>query len=168
MERSENEPKHYQTFEDLEVYQLACGFRKAMYRVTRSLPEKEKFGLTDQIRQASVSLMNNIAESHGRFHVLEQIKFMLQSHGSLGELLDDLNVCQDEAYLPIQEIESFRQEGWRVHKLINGYVRYLRRRLSGDSPRVREAGGDDTLGGDDLKDFFPNRFNTSSLQHLNE
>ena len=130
MERTENKPKHYQTFEDLEVYQVARGFRKAMYQVARRLPE--------------------------------QIKFMLQSRGSLEELLDDLNVCADERYLPNQEIESLRQEGWRVHKLINGYIRFLRRCVSGDSPRVQEGADDD------LEDFFLDRFNPSSFQPFNE
>src|SRR5512133_952485 len=138
MKRTESEAKHYQTFEDLEVYQVARGFRKTMYRLASRLPEDEKFALANQIRRAAVSMTNNIAEGHGRFHFLEQIKFMLQSRGSLEELLDDLNVCEDEAYLPIQEIESLRQEGWRVHKLINGYIRFLRRRASGSSPHVRE------------------------------
>ena len=163
MKRTENEAKHYQTFEDLEVYQVAREFRKAMYRVTKRLPQEEKFGLTSQVRRAAVSLTNNIAEGHGRFHFLEQIKFMLQSRGSLEELLDDLNVCDGEAYLPIQEIEPLRQHGWRVHKLINGYVRFLRKRASGDSPHVRESTADD-----DLNDLFLGRFNPSSLQPFNE
>jgi len=162
MERTENEAKHYQTFEDLEVYQVAREFRKTMYPVARRLPEEEKFALASQIRRAAVSVTNNIAESHGRFHFLEQIKFMLQSRGSLEELLDDLNVCADEGYLPIQEIESVRQEGWRVHKLINGYIRFLRTRVSGD-PRVQEAAADD-----DFEDVFPERFNPSSFQPFNE
>jgi four helix bundle protein len=163
MKRTENESKPYQTFEDLEVYQVAREFRKAMYHVAKRLRQEEKFGLTSQIRRAAVSLTNNIAEGHGRFHFLEQIKFMLQSRGSLEELLDDVNVCEDEAYLPIQEIESLRQEGWRVHKLINGYIRFLRRRVFGDSPRVQEGAADD-----DFEDFFLNRFNPSSFQRLNE
>src|SRR6201993_5571496 len=116
MKRTASETKHYQTFEDLEVYQVAREFRKVMYRIARRLPGEEKFALASEIRRAAVSLTNNIAEGHGRFHFLEQIKFMLQSRGSLEELLDDLNVCEDEAYLPTQEIEPFRQEGWRVHK----------------------------------------------------
>jgi len=163
MKRTENEAKPYQTFEDLDVYQVAREFRKAMYRVAKRLPQDEKFGLTSQIRRAAVSLTNNIAEGHGRFHFLEQIKFMLQSRGSLEELLDDLNVCEDEAYLPIREIESLSQEGWRVHKLINGYVRFLRKRASGESPRVRESAADD-----DLNDLFLDRFNPSSFQRFNE
>jgi four helix bundle protein len=167
MERPENAGKHYQTFEDLEVYQVAREFRKAMYRVARRLPEDEKFALLSQIRRAAISPTNNIAEGHGRFHFLEQIKFMLQSRGSLEELLDDLNVCQDEAYVPIKEIESRRQEGWRVRKPINGYVRFLRKRSSGSS-RVREGRADDPLAGDDLEDFLPDRFNPSSLHRFTD
>jgi four helix bundle protein len=163
MKRTENEVKPYQTFEDLEVYQVAREFRKAMYRVAKRLPEEEKFGLTSQIQRAAVSLTNNIAEGHGRFSFLEQTKFMLQSRGSLEELLDDLNICEDEACLPIQEIESLRQEGWRVHKLLNGYIRFLRRRASGDSPRIQESAADD-----DLEDVFLDRFNPSSFQRFNE
>src|SRR5947207_264987 len=100
MKRTENEVKQYQTFEDLEVDQVAREFRKAMYCAAKRLPEEEKFALANQIRRAAVSLTNNIAEGHGRFHFLEQIKFMLHTRGSLEKLLDDLNVCADKNYLP--------------------------------------------------------------------
>src|SRR6267378_2131840 len=126
MKRTESQTKPYQTFEDLEVYQVARGFRKAMYRVARRLPEEEKFALASQIRRAAVSLTNNIAEGHGRFHYLEQIKFCLNARGSLEELLDDLNICEDESYLPLGEIGGLKEQGWRVHKLLNGYMRWLR------------------------------------------
>jgi len=137
MKRTESEAKHYQTFEDLEVYQVAREFRNAMYRVTKRLPDEEKFALANQVRRAAVSLTNNIAEGHGRFHFLEQIKFMLQARGSLEELLDDLNVCEDEAYLPRSQIDGLKQEAWRAHKLINGYIRFLRTRQTKAGARGR-------------------------------
>jgi four helix bundle protein len=128
------------TFEDLEVYRVAREFRKTMYRVTRGLPNVEKFGLAGQIRRAAVSLTNNIAEGHGRYHFLEQIKFTLHSRGSLEELIDDLNVCDDEQYLPVEEIASLKQCGWRLRQLIDGYIRYLRQQKnSGPSSSVRET-----------------------------
>src|SRR5436305_10649394 len=108
MKRAENEAKHYQTFEDLEVYQVARGFRKRMYRVARRLPEEEKFALANQIRRAAVSVTNNIAEGHGRFHYLDQIEFCLNARGSLEELIDDLNVCSDEAYLSLEEVADLK------------------------------------------------------------
>jgi len=123
--------KPYRTFEDLEVYQVAREFRKAMYGVNRRLPSFEKFELGSQIRRAAVSLSNNIAEGHGRFHYLEQIKFCLNARGSLEELLDDLNICADESYLSAAEIGSLEEQGWRVHRVLNGYMRWLRERKQG-------------------------------------
>src|SRR4030081_405664 len=158
----EEQKASYQTFEDLDAYKIAREFRKAMYGVARRMPESEKFGLISQVRRAAVSLTNNIAEGHGRFHFLEQIKFMLQSRGSLEELMDDLNVCADEQYLANAEIEKLKQQAWRVHKLINGYIRFLRSRV-GDSSRVQESPSDNELSEDELSDLFSGRFNSSSL-----
>src|SRR5216110_3755655 len=103
----------YKTFEDLEAYQVAREFRKTMYAVARRLPDFERFELASQIRRAAVSLTNNIAEGHGRYHYPDQIKFLLQARGSLEELIDDLNVCLDENYLPAAEIETLKSLWWR-------------------------------------------------------
>ena len=121
------------TFEELQVYQIAREFRKAMYRVSRQLPEIEKFGLASQIRRAALSLTNNIAEGHGRYHYLDQIKFTLQSRGSLEELIEDLNTCEDEGYLPVTEITGLKDQGWRVRQLIDGYIRYLREQKNSEA-----------------------------------
>src|ERR1041385_2076637 len=163
MKRTASETKHYRTFEDLEVYQVAREFRKVMYRIARGLREEGKFALASQIRRAAVSLTNNIAEGHGRFHFLDQIKFMLQARGSLEELLDDLNVCTDENYAHAEEIEKSMSEGWRVHRLINGYIRFLRSRITGSSARVQESSSDAELNEDEMNDLFCDRFNSSSL-----
>jgi len=130
--------KRYRTFEDLEVYQIAREFRKAMYAVNRRLPPFEKFELGSQIRRAAVSLTNNIAEGHGRFHHLEQIKFCLNARGSLEELLDDLNICADETYLPAADIGRLKEQGWRVHRVLYGYMRWLLERKQGPAPTLRE------------------------------
>lgn len=129
----------FRTFEDLEVYKSARTFRVAMYAVSRRLPGFERFELASQIRRAAVSLTNNIAEGHGRWHFLDQIKFVLQGRGSLQELLDDLNVCEDEHYLPTAEIAKIKEQGWHVLKLINGYLRYLRDCKAGNTFALHEA-----------------------------
>jgi four helix bundle protein len=128
----------FRTFENLEAYRIAREFRKEMYGVTRRLPDVEKFGLASQVRRAAVSLTNNIAEGHGRYHYLDQIKFLLQARGSLEELLDDLNVCADENYLPADEVERLKQVGWRVSQLVGGYIRFLRKCKAGENLALRE------------------------------
>ena len=132
------QPKQFRTFEDLEDYRVAREFRRKMYGVTRQLPTFEKFELASQIRRAAVSLTNNIAEGHGRYHFADQARFILGARGSLQELVDDLNVCADEKYLPSSEIDERKKEGWKVLGLINGYLRYLRDRKSDEESRVRE------------------------------
>ena len=132
----------FRTFEDLEVYKAAREFRKAMYAINRRLPDFEKFELASQIRRAAVSLTNNIAEGHGRYHFADQVRFLLGARGSLQELIDDLNVCNDEKYLGHDEVGELKKEGWRVLGLINGYLRYLRDRKAKDQSAVRESHDD--------------------------
>lgn len=127
---AEKNQNGFQTFEDLEVYQAAREFRKAMYGVTRRLPNFEKYEVASQIRRAAVSLTNNIAEGHGRFHYPDQMRFILHSRGSLEELIDDLNICLDEGYIPPDEVAMLREKALGVMALLNGYLRYLRGRSS--------------------------------------
>jgi four helix bundle protein len=141
----------FQTFEDLQVYKAAREFRKAMYAVTRRLPDFEKYDLASQIRRASVSLTNNMAEGHGRYHYPDQIRFFLHSRGSVEELVDDLNICLDENYLSSDEVAKLKEQACGVLILINGYLRYLRSRSS----TVRESDGTDSGLIDELDDVLP-------------
>jgi four helix bundle protein len=147
--RDQSPPANFKTFEDLEAYQAAREFRKAMYAVGRRLPDSEKYGLISQIRRAALSLTNNLAEGHGRYHYPDQIKFVLIARGSLQELLDDLNVCFDEKYLPSAEVETLKQQGWRVLNIINGYGRFLRQKKAGQSLVARETAPGDLLEDED-------------------
>jgi four helix bundle protein len=163
--------KAFRTFEDLEAYRVAREFRKAMYAVSRQLPDFEKFELASQVRRAAVSLTNNVAEGHGRYHYLEQIKFTLQARGSLEELIDDLNICEDEHYLALAEVARLKQEGWRVYQLLNGYIRYLRDRKAGASLSLHESSPAYGLTDDDLDAALSEppgstiqRFNDSTAQ----
>src|SRR6266702_7980402 len=149
--KAEASPEKFQTFEDLEVYKAAREFRKAMYVVTRRLPDFEKYDLASQIRRASVSLTNNMAEGHGRYHYPDQIRFFLHSRGSVEELVDDLNVCLDEKYLSSDEVAKLKEQACGVLILINGYLRYLRSRSS----TVRESDGTDSGLIDELDDVLP-------------
>ena len=141
----------FQTFEDLEVYKVAREFRKAMYSVSRCLPDFEKHDLGRQIRRAAVSLTNNMAEGHGRFHYPDQIRFFLHSRGSLEELVDDLNVCSDENYVSDEQVEKLKEQARGVLILISGYLRHLRNRAT----TVREPDELDAEYLDALDDLVP-------------
>ena len=114
-----------------------------MYGVTRRLPDFEKYETASQIRRAAVSLTNNIAEGHGRFHYLQHLKFIFQARGSFQELMDDLNVCEDESYLPVPEVNALKEQAKAVQRLISGYARYLRARKFGSGLTVQEIANED-------------------------
>ena len=124
----ENTAKKHGSFEDLQVYQAARAFRRLIYRAAKSLPDLERYNLNLQMRRAAVSLTNNIAEGHGRFHYTDNVRFVLISRGSLAELADDLNVCEDETYLAPDQLVALRAEAESLMRQINGYIRYLRER----------------------------------------
>jgi four helix bundle protein len=120
------------SFEDLEVYRKARVFRKNIYGLIKKLPEEERFALVPQMRRAAISLTNNIAEGHGRYHYQENIQFLRQARGSLEELLDDINICLDEEYANAESLEKLKGQGYELLKAINGYTSYLRKRKSED------------------------------------
>ena len=118
----------YRSFEDLEVYKAAREYRKKIYQLIKELPAEEKYNLAGQMRRAALSLTNNIAEGHGRYHFQENIQFCRISRGSLMELIDDLNVCIDEKYFSIDSLEELKKEGYKINKMLNGYIAYLKKR----------------------------------------
>ena len=84
--------------DDFELYQDRSGVSEAGLSLIKQFPAEEKYALANQMRRAAVSVTNNIAEGHGRWHYQENIQFCRISRGSVDELIDDLNTCQDEKY----------------------------------------------------------------------
>ena len=117
--------KTYRGFDELEVWQEARKLRQAIYALTKKLPAEEKFVLLPQLRRAVLSITNNIAEGHGRYHYQENSQFLRMARGSLEEVLDDLTVCADESYASAETLQQLRDQATSVERLINGYIRYL-------------------------------------------
>jgi four helix bundle protein len=118
--------------DDFELYQLARAFRKRVYRLIRELPPEEKYALAGQMRRAAISVSNNIAEGHGRWHFKENIQHCRIARGSTDELIDDFNVCLDEHYGNENEVTELKSEAYSLIRRINGYVSYLRNTKQGD------------------------------------
>lgn len=118
------EPKY--SLDDLELYQAAREFRKKIYRLVKLLPASERYCLEKQMRRAAVSITNNIAEGHGRWHVQENIQFCRVARGSIEEIIDDINICTDEDYAAEQLLSELKSGAYQLIHRLNGYVAYLR------------------------------------------
>ena len=113
--------------DNFELYNLARAFRKKVYKLTKQLPPEEHYCLEPQMRRAILSVTNNIAEGHGRWHYQENLQFCRISRGSVEEVLDDINVCLDEGYGEKTSNESLKEEAYALITTINSYIAYLRR-----------------------------------------
>ena len=120
------------SLDDFELYRVAREFRIAVYKLIRRLPAEEKYCLATQMRRAAVSVTNNLAEGHGRWYYQENIRFCRISRGSVGELIDDVNVCIDEAYAEEDQLANLKESAHALVARINSYISYLRRSKQGD------------------------------------
>jgi four helix bundle protein len=83
--------------------------------------------LVNQIKRATRSVTNNIAEGYGRFHFQENIQFCRQARGSLYELIDHLIISYDEKYISEKKYYDLKFKIYNIIKILNGYISYLKR-----------------------------------------
>ena len=93
-------------FEKLQVWQEARGLAKAVYQLTQTFPDSEKYGLVSQIRRASISVASNIAEGAGRSGEKERQQFYRMAYSSLMELLNQLIISVDLDFLAKEDVDK--------------------------------------------------------------
>lgn len=81
-------------FEDLRVWNEAIALVEAVYALTASFPESERFGLINQLRRASVSVPSNVAEGWGRGSKSDYVRFLRIARGSLYEVKTQLVIAE--------------------------------------------------------------------------
>ena len=113
-------------YKDLEVFKECRKLVKMTYELTNSFPKEEIYGLTNQVRRSSVSVVSNISEGMGRQHITDTIHFMFIARGSLFELEAQTILAFDLGFLNTlyhQEITSLIKT---CLKLLNGFINYLK------------------------------------------
>jgi four helix bundle protein len=94
-------------FEDLHAWKIARELTRDVYRITQGDKFSRDFGLTNQIRKASVSIMSNIAEGFERDGNKEFCNFLSIGKGSAGEVRSQLYVALDQDYIARNEFDRF-------------------------------------------------------------
>ncbi len=118
----------YERFEDLEVWQEARRFRQEVFTLAKKFPDEEIYVLTSQIRRAAISITANIVEGYGRFHIQENIQYCRIARSSLNECLDHLYCALDCKYINQDEFDECYEFGREVERILNGYIRFLKKR----------------------------------------
>jgi four helix bundle protein len=97
-------------FERLETWHLSNDLVGKLYKITRGFPLEEKFGLTQQIRRAGISISSNLAEGSGRMSKKDQAHFFTMAFSSLLEVLNQLIIAHKIEYLRTEELQEVRKE----------------------------------------------------------
>jgi len=114
------------THKDLDAWKEAIQLVEDVYKITRSFPKEEMYGLTSQLRRAAVSIPSNIAEGAARNSTKEFIQFLHMSLGSLSEVETQMIIANRLDYL--HDVCEIEQQIEAVRRLILGLMRYLRAR----------------------------------------
>lgn len=115
----------FQRFEDIEAWQKARELTKAIYAMSNDGQFARDFGLRDQIRRASVSIMSNIAEGFGRGGNKEFMQFLSTAKGSASEVQAQLYVAIDAGYINQDQFQKLYSETEATARMIAGLLRYL-------------------------------------------
>jgi four helix bundle protein len=115
-------PKSYR---DLILWQKAMALARSVYQLTETLPKREAFGLTDQIRRSAVAIPSNVAEGHGRLTDLQFRHFLGNARGSLCEMQTQLELAIDLGYLDKKQGTELMEKGSEVARILNGLLKSL-------------------------------------------
>jgi len=142
MKGSKDEKAKGKRFEELVVYQKTRGLVKEVYALTRRPAFARDWGLSDQVRRASVSIMSNIAEGFERGSNVEFIQFLYIAKGSCGEVRAQLTVAQDQEYVTEGECERLSDTCRIISGMLSSLINYLKgAKLQGPkyTPSSRDA-----------------------------
>lgn len=108
---------------DLEVWKTAMNFVEEIYKISRTFPREEVFGLAGQMQRAAVSIPSNIAEGAARQNSREFLRFVRIAQGSLAEVQTQILIAQRVGY----KFDSNRlnELASSVGKMLIGLARHL-------------------------------------------
>jgi four helix bundle protein len=123
-------------FEELESWKKARRLTNTVYEATATGSFARDFGLKDQIRRASISILSNIAEGFERGGDKEFLQFLAVAKGSCGEVRAQLYIAIDQGYVSQPLFETLSDDAAEIGRLISGLMKYLcRSELKGSKYR---------------------------------
>ena len=111
----------------LDVWNMAMDLILTIYQASESVPKEERFGLTNQMRRAALSVPSNIAEGAARQTRKEFMNYLHMAQGSLSELDTQLEVAKRLGYLAEEAWTKLDGHLDRIDKMLSGLIHHQRR-----------------------------------------
>lgn len=116
-------------FERLDVWKNARLLVKMIYSITANFPKEEMYGITNQIRRASVSITANIAEGFSRDSNKEKIRFINIAYSTTWEVLNFLILSYDLKMIDENKYTELREKIEHITNQLNSLQRKLKEKL---------------------------------------
>ena len=107
------------------MYGLSLDFAAEIYDLTSDFPRDERFGLTDQMRRAAVSISLNIAEGRGSGTDRELVRFLMLSRGSLFEVVSASQIAHRLGYLEDDDLDTVRLQARTLSAKLMALIKRL-------------------------------------------
>ena len=118
------------SYRELIAWQKAMKLVTEIYEATQRFPSEERYGLTNQLRRASVSVPSNIAEGQARFSQKEFHHFLSQARGSLVEIETQLLIARNLKYLPPVKADILLAAAEELGRVLNGLIASIKNRAA--------------------------------------
>ena len=112
-------------FEKLEVWQKAIDFADLIYSETRAFPSDERFGLTNQLRRAAVSISSNIAEGSSRMSQIDFARFIEIGTGSVFEVVSQAFIAKKQTFLMEEAFHFLYESAEELSRMLSGLRKSL-------------------------------------------
>lgn len=130
---SETQHDTIRSFRDLVAWQKAMALARRVYGAVRLLPDVERYGLSQQLRRAAVSVPSNIAEGWGRGAGKDCLRFLRIARGSLCEMLTQILLARDMEYLTHDQAQSLLDDAETCSKVLYGLMKGMKGKRNEDS-----------------------------------
>jgi four helix bundle protein len=112
-------------FEKLDVWQKAIDFADFIYSETRRFPNEERFGLTNQMRRAAVSISSNIAEGSLRMSQIDFARFIEIGTGSVFEVVSQAFIAKKQSFLTEETFHFLYESAEELSRMLSGLRKSL-------------------------------------------
>lgn len=116
------------SYRDLIVWQKSMDMVQLVYRITRTFPDEERFGLISQLRRGAVAVPSNIAEGYGRNSTQDYVRFLKMATGSLYEVQTQLEIAARESFLNEPDKVSISGLLEEIEKMLVSIIKKLNNR----------------------------------------
>jgi four helix bundle protein len=112
-------------FEKLDVWQKAIDFADLVYAITKKFPSEERFGLTNQMRRAAVSISSNIAEGCSRSSNIDFGRFVEIATGSIFEVVSQAFIGRRQGFLDKTDFQKLYRAAEEQSRMLSGLRKSL-------------------------------------------